>query len=65
VTFEQLAARIAGGLSCPVEDESLRAAIQATVPEVGLGKLDRLKALPGMVGATADTLHKAWRADVD
>ena len=33
--------------------------------EVALGELESLKALPGMAGAVADTLHKVWRADFD
>jgi hypothetical protein len=65
MTFEQLAARLAGGLSRPVDDESLRATIQAVLPNVELGELDSLKSLPGMVGAATDTLRKAWRAGVD
>lgn len=65
MTFEQVAARLAGGLSRPVDDETLRAAIQATLPEISLGELDSLKSLPGMVGAAVDTLRKAWRAAVD
>jgi hypothetical protein len=65
MTFEQLAARLAGGLSRSIDDETLRAAIQAILPEIALGELESLKLLPGMVGATVDTLRKAWRADVD
>jgi hypothetical protein len=65
MTFEQLAARLAGGLSRPVDDESLRVAIQATLPSIALGELEGLKALPGMVAAAADTLHKTWRANID
>lgn len=65
MTFEQLAARLAGGLSRPVDDETLRAAIQAILPEVDFGELDSLKSLPGMVGAAVDTLRKVWRADID
>src|ERR1700689_4471225 len=65
MTFEQLAARLAGGLSRPIDDETLRAAIQSTLPEIALGELDSLKSLPGMVGAAVDTLRKAWRASVD
>jgi hypothetical protein len=51
MTFEQLAARLASGMSRPIDDESLRAALQETLPEIALGELDGLKALPGMVGA--------------
>ncbi len=65
VTFEQLAARLAGGLTQPVDDDALREAIVAVLPEAGLGELDGIKALPGMVGAAADTLRKAWRAGFD
>ena len=64
-SFEQLAARLAGGLSRPVDDETLRATVQAALPGVALGELDSLKSLPGMVGALVDTLRKAWRAGVD
>lgn len=65
ITFEGLAARLAGGLSRPVDDETLRATIQRMLPDVELGELDGLKALPGMVGAATETLRKAWRAGVD
>ena len=65
MTFEQLAARLAGGLAQPVDDDALREAIAAVLPETALGELDRIKGLPGMVGAAADTLRKAWRAGVD
>jgi hypothetical protein len=65
MTFEQLAARLAGGLSQPVDDETLRAAVQTCLPETPLGELDALRTLPGMVNATVDTLHKAWRAGIN
>lgn len=65
MTFEQVAARMAGGISRPVDDETLRASIQAILPELALGGLDSLKALPGMVSAAADTLRKAWNAGLD
>lgn len=64
-TFEQLAARLAGGLACPVDDDALRAAVQEALRVTQLGELDALKALPGMVGASVDTLKKVWRAGVD
>ncbi len=57
MTFEHLAARLAGGFSCPIDNESLRAAIQQALPETELGELDSIKDLPGMVDAAADTLH--------
>jgi hypothetical protein len=65
MSFEQLAARLASGLSRPVDDEVLRATIQANLPNIALGELNSLKSLPGMVGALVDTLRKAWRAGVD
>jgi hypothetical protein len=65
MTFEQLAARLAGGFTRPVDNESLRAAIQEALPITALGELDSIKLLPGMVDAAADTLHKAWRAGID
>ena len=65
MTFEQLAARLAGGLTQPVDDDALREAIVAVLPETDLGELDGIKTLPGMVGAGADTLRKAWRAGLD
>jgi len=65
MTFEQLAARLAGGLARAVDDDTLREAIAAVLPETDLGELDAIKALPGMVGAAADTLRKAWRAGLD
>ncbi|MDP8988705.1 MAG: PD-(D/E)XK nuclease family protein, partial [Acidobacteriota bacterium] len=65
LTLEQLAARLAGGLMCAVDDETLRQAVQATLPELALGELDSLKALPGMVAAAVDTISKVWRAGID
>ncbi len=65
MTFEQLAARLAGGLTRPVDDDALRQAIVAVLPETDLGELDGIKTLPGMMGAAADTLRKAWRAGLD
>ena len=65
MTFEQLAARLAGGFSQPVDDETLRAAVQDVLPRTALGELDGIKMLPGMVGATVDTLLKTWRAGID
>ncbi len=65
LTFEQLAARLAGGLTCSVDEETLRQAVQAALPTLGLGELDSLKALPGMVAAAVDTISKVWRASID
>ena len=65
MTWEQLAARLAGGFAQPVDDETLRKAIHNVLPNTPLGELDGIKNLPGFVGAAADTLRKAWRADID
>ncbi len=65
MTFERLVSRLAGGLAQPVNDDALREAIGAVLPETALGELDGIKGLPGMVVAAADTLRKAWRAGVD
>ena len=65
MTFEQLAVRLAGGFARPIDDESLRTAIQTVLPATPLGELESIKLLPGMVDASADTLHKAWRAGID
>ena len=64
-SFEQAAVRLAGGFVRPIDDESLRAAIQAALPTTPMGELESIKALPGMIDAAADTLHKAWRAGID
>lgn len=65
MSFEQAAVRLAGGFVRPIDDESLRAAIQAVLPATPMGELECIKALPGMIDAAADTLHKAWRAGID
>ena len=65
MSFEQAAVRLAGGFARPIDDESLRAAIQAALPLTPMGELESIKALPGMIDAAADTLHKAWRAGID
>jgi PD-(D/E)XK nuclease superfamily len=65
MSFEQLVVRLAGGFARQIDDESLRTAIQAVLPTTELGELESIKMLPGMVDASADTLHKAWRAGVD
>lgn len=65
MSFEQAAVRLAGGFVRPIDDESLRAAIQAALPTTPMGELESIKALPGMIDAAGDTLHKAWRAGID
>lgn len=65
MSFEQAAVRLSGGFVRPIDDESLREAIQAVLPVTEMGELESIKLLPGMVGAAADTLHKAWRSGID
>lgn len=65
MSFEQAAVRLAGGFVRPINEESLRAAIQAVLPATPMGELEGIKMLPGMIGAAADTLHKAWRSGID
>jgi hypothetical protein len=65
MSFEQAAVRLSGGFTRPIDDESLRAAIQAALPTTPMGELESIKALPGMIDAAVDTLHKAWRAGID
>ena len=65
LSFERLAARLAGGMAQPVNEEALREAIKSVLPGSVLGELDGIKDLPGMVSAASDTLRKAWRAGVD
>ncbi|OYW97694.1 MAG: hypothetical protein B7Z15_22865, partial [Rhizobiales bacterium 32-66-8] len=65
MSFEQLAVRLAGGFARTIDDESLRTAIQAVLPATLLGELESIKLLPGMIDASADTLHKAWRAGIN
>ena len=65
MTFEHLAARLAGGFVQPVDDDAVKQAIAVVLPETALGELDAIKALPGMTGAVADTLRKAWWAGLD
>jgi hypothetical protein len=65
LTFEQAAARLAGGFTIPINDETVRTVIQTVLPETPMGELERIKALPGMVNAAAGTLRKVWRAGID
>ena len=65
MTFEQLPARLAGGLAQPVDDDALRETITAVRPGTTLSKVDGIQGLHGMAGAAEDTLRKAWRAGVE
>ena len=61
----QTAARLAGGFLAPIDPDCLRDAVNEALPETDLGELENIKDLPGMVRATAATLHKVWQADID
>ena len=39
MSFEQLVVRLAGGFAHPIDDECLRSAIQAVLPDTALGEL--------------------------
>lgn len=65
MSFEHMAARLAGGFGRPIDGDTLRSALQAVLPDTALGELDGIKALPGMPSAAAETLQKAWLAGID
>lgn len=65
MSFEQVAARLAGGFVSPIDDETLRAVIQVVLPSTPMGELESIKVLPGMIDAAAETLQKVWRAGID
>src|SRR3546814_1175142 len=65
MSFEQAAVRLAGGFVRPIDDDSLRAAIQVVLPATPMGELESIKSLPGKIDAAANALHKAWRAGID
>lgn len=65
LAIEQVAARLAGGFTQPLDDDTLLGTLQAVLPDINLGELDKIRMLPGMAGAAADTLRKAWRAGID
>lgn len=65
MSFEHMAARLAGGLARPVDGDALRSALQAILPDTALGELDGIKTLPGTSSAAAETLQKAWLAGID
>ena len=64
LTFEQLAARLAGGFLQPIDPDSLADAV-AGAGGGFLGELDGIKSLPGFQRAAAATLSKAWAAGID
>lgn len=65
MSFEHMAARLAGGFARPIDSDTLRSALQVALPNTELGELDGIKALPGTAAAAAETLEKAWLAGID
>ena len=64
LAIEHLAARLAGGFLQPIDSDALKAAI-AEAKAADLGELDSIKDLPGFSRAAAQTLSKAWLANLD
>ncbi len=67
-TIEQVAQRLAGGFLRLIDGDTMaRAAAEAlaTTPEAELGDLQAIAGLPGLPGALAATLNKAWLADIN
>ena len=65
MSFEHMAARLAGGFARPIDGDALRSALQTVLPDTALSELDGIKALPGTPSAAAETLQKAWLAGID
>lgn len=65
MTFEQAAARLAGGFSRGIDNDTLTGVIHEALSVTDLGELDGIKLLPGMTSAAAETLHKVWRSGID
>ena len=67
-TIEQVAARLAGGFLQPIDSDALMEAASAVIaetPHPDLGDLAEIADLPGLSGALAATLSKAWHAGID
>jgi hypothetical protein len=64
MTFEQAAVRLAGGFAQAIDTETLRSTIQIVLSTTDMGELERIKKLPGMVSAAADSLGKVWHAGI-
>ncbi len=62
LTVEALAARLAGGFSRPIDDESPQGHAEERWNETDIGELAPIKSLPAMVDAAAETMRKAWAA---
>ena len=59
MTFEQLAARLAGGFTRAIDHEELVVALRDALDVTALGELDAIKTLPGMVPAAAENSAKS------
>lgn len=65
LSLPQVAARLAGGFTCPITAEYLDPAIQLALDQGGFTELEPVRHLPGMSRAVARTLRKVWDADLD
>ena len=65
MTIEQLAARLAGGFCSPIDSDVLRTILRDVIPTAELTELGAIRDLPGLVAASADTLSKAWAANIE
>ncbi len=61
----QMAARLAGGFTAPIDPGTLQDAVRAALPETDVGELENIKDLPGMVRAIVGTLEKVWASNID
>lgn len=65
MSVEQLAIRLAGGFTKPIDRQTLLGVIFEVLQLTGLGELESIRLLPGMVSASASTLQKVWLAGID
>src|SRR5437660_1325655 len=65
LTLPLLAARLAGGFMVPVGTDIIYPAIQAALAAGDFRDIGSVSSLPGMPRAVLQSLHAAWRADID
>jgi hypothetical protein len=65
LTLPQVAARLAGGFLHQIAADVLEPAIQDALGENGFMEIAGISELPGITRAVAQTLQKAWNADID
>src|SRR5258707_13873391 len=65
LTLPLLAARLAGGFRHLAGRETLSMAVARALRDGGFAHLDSVRNLPGMVRAVAQTLDRAWSADLE